>query len=173
MGGLYAYLAGADSTAIYQRLDTLARHNHTPGDHRTADQRRADVLRDLLLGTPTPPHTGTAPHTRTAHPPAPAPAPAPAGTAQHHRRHRAPHRRHRAHRRARRAWRVRLRARAARQGCVSAQVQVTIAATTLAGLDDQPAELAGYGPILASIGPATSPRTAPGGGCSPTRSPAP
>jgi hypothetical protein len=82
-------LDAADATAAYQRLDTYAR---AMGGHdgRTVDQRRADVLIDLILGR----NLNSGPH-------------------------------------------------------LKAQVHVTVAASTLLGLDDQPGELAGYGPITA------------------------
>ena len=78
-----------DATAIYQRLDTIARMCR---DDRTMDQRRADVFVDLLLGKACYDTPATA-----------------------------------------------------------ATVLVTVAATTLAGMDDKPGELAGYGPISAAM----------------------
>ncbi|WP_239334637.1 HNH endonuclease signature motif containing protein [Frankia sp. CiP3] len=50
MAELWALLPAADAQAAYQRIDALARHAATPGDARSADERRADVLTDLLLG---------------------------------------------------------------------------------------------------------------------------
>ena len=44
-----ACLGAVDATAIYQRLDDLARAA-APGDTRSMDQRRADTFVDLLLG---------------------------------------------------------------------------------------------------------------------------
>jgi len=81
-------LDAADATAIYQRLDDLARAA-TPGDVRSMDQRRADILVDLLLGR------------TTGHGPG------------------------------------------------RARIHVTVAASTLLGLDELPGELAGHGPIPA------------------------
>lgn len=51
---LHAYnLAPERVMAIRRRLNRLARTAKTPGDHRTADQTRADVFTDLLTQTPT------------------------------------------------------------------------------------------------------------------------
>ena len=81
-------LDAADAVAAYQRLDDYAR---TMGadDARTMDQRRADVLIDLILGRITAPQSNRP------------------------------------------------------------LVHVTVAASTLAGLNDQPGNLTGYGPITA------------------------
>jgi hypothetical protein len=99
MATLWAVLTATDARSIYTLLDTHARRAATPDDQRTMDQRRADTLVDLLIGT-------TAP-----------------------------------------------------TGRVRVQVNVTVAASTLAGLDEQPGNLAGldeqpgnlagYGPITA------------------------
>jgi hypothetical protein len=48
MARLHAYLPATEATAIYQRIDAFARQA-APGDGRTLDQRRADVLVDLML----------------------------------------------------------------------------------------------------------------------------
>jgi hypothetical protein len=93
MAWLNAYLPAADATRIHQRLDAFA-HAAPPDDERTMDQRRADVLIDLLLGRPTTDNTG-----------------GPGGVVVH----------------------------------------VTVPATMLMGLDNQPGELAGYGPIPADV----------------------
>jgi hypothetical protein len=50
MAQLSAYLPAEHAAACYQRLDTLARTARTPEDARNADERRADVFVDLLLG---------------------------------------------------------------------------------------------------------------------------
>jgi len=89
MAEVTATVTAPEATAIYQRLDTLARMCR---DGRSMDQRRADVFVDLLLGkacydTPT----------------------------------------------------------------TAATILVTVAATTLAGMDDKPGELAGYGSISAAM----------------------
>jgi hypothetical protein len=51
MAGLWALLPAEDAVAIRDRLTGLARDTPTD-DTRTADQRRADVFVDLLLGAP-------------------------------------------------------------------------------------------------------------------------
>jgi Domain of unknown function (DUF222) len=86
---LVATLPAEQATAIYQRVDQIARG--LPADERTADARRADVLTDLLL--------------------------ADSGTG----------------------------------GGIRPLVHVTVPATTLLGLDDQPGDLAGYGPVPATV----------------------
>lgn len=48
-------LAADTAAAAWTRVDDLARRPATPGDERTLDQRRADTVADLLLGT-TPGH---------------------------------------------------------------------------------------------------------------------
>lgn len=53
MGWLNAFLRAEDLCAIYQRVDDFARHAKSADDHRTMNQVRADVFRDLLLGTAT------------------------------------------------------------------------------------------------------------------------
>ncbi|MQA83544.1 MAG: DUF222 domain-containing protein [Streptosporangiales bacterium] len=83
--------------AIYDKLTDMARAAKTPDDGRSIDQRRADALVELCLGTN--PHTGAADEA--------------AG--------------------------------------IAAKVQVTVGAGTLLGLDNQPGELAGYGPIPADM----------------------
>lgn len=48
-----ANLPAAESVAAWERITALADAARHPGDPRTADARRADVLLDLLLGRPT------------------------------------------------------------------------------------------------------------------------
>jgi uncharacterized protein DUF222 len=72
--------------AIALRVDKIARQTKTPDDPRTMDQRRADVVCDLLLGKPS---------------------------------------------------------------NVRVSLRVTVPVSMVMGLDDQPGELAGYGPITA------------------------
>ncbi|MQA78347.1 MAG: DUF222 domain-containing protein [Streptosporangiales bacterium] len=50
VSSLTAVMAGDVATAAWTRVDDLARTT-TPGDDRTLDQRRADTVADLLLGT--------------------------------------------------------------------------------------------------------------------------
>jgi Domain of unknown function (DUF222) len=94
MAELSATLTAPEAEQIYQTLDVFAQACKSEGDTRTADERRADALCDLLLD---PRH-----HTTNG-----------------------------------------------RTGGV--QVQVTVPASTLMGVDDQPGDLAGYGPIPADL----------------------
>ncbi|MCP2164241.1 HNH endonuclease signature motif containing protein [Goodfellowiella coeruleoviolacea] len=87
MAELRAHLPAHLALAIIDKINAAACQARTPGDPRTADQRRADAFVDICLG----------------------------------------------------------------EASYQAQIQVTIAATTLLGLDDQPGELAGYGEIPASV----------------------
>lgn len=50
---LWARLPAEQAAACYDRVSKLAEQAKTPDDVRTCDQRRADVLVDLLLGTAT------------------------------------------------------------------------------------------------------------------------
>lgn len=50
MAEFTADLPAETASAAYARIDLLARRTTTTGDDRTMDQRRADVLADLLLG---------------------------------------------------------------------------------------------------------------------------
>jgi hypothetical protein len=50
MATLLAYLPAETASASYARVDTIARALKTPGEDRTLEQLRADVLSDLLLG---------------------------------------------------------------------------------------------------------------------------
>lgn len=97
MAELTATLSAEVATAIYQRVDLLARGQTRDRGRRSADARRADVFAALLLSDTKPHHAASA------------------GVA------------------------------------VRPLVQVTIAATTLAGADDAPAELSGYGPVPAAM----------------------
>jgi len=94
MAELSATLTAPEAEEIYHTLDVYARECRTDGDTRTADERRADALCDLILD-PRFHHTSG--------------------------------------------------------GKGGVQVQVTVPATTLMGLDDQPGDLAGYGPIPADL----------------------
>ncbi|HEX5495631.1 MAG TPA: DUF222 domain-containing protein [Mycobacteriales bacterium] len=95
MAELTALLPAEQATAVYQRIDTLARGSRVPGDQRGADARRADVFVGLLMGRREPG--------------------------------------------------------AAKPGGVRPLVHVTVAASTLAGADSEPAVLDGYGPISAAF----------------------
>ncbi|WP_322748226.1 MULTISPECIES: DUF222 domain-containing protein, partial [unclassified Frankia] len=50
MAELSAFLAAPDAQAAYQRIDALARRAGDAADTRSIDERRADVLTDILLG---------------------------------------------------------------------------------------------------------------------------
>src|SRR5437588_6857041 len=138
MASLWAYLPAEDAVAIYHKVDDLARSAKTPRDERSADERRADAFTDLLLNTypnPKGSHqragsdsrslTGTDVDVQT-------------GTKE-------------AGMRARRAAGNGTRAGCGREATGSGRIEVlvTIPATTLLGLDNGPAELAGYGAITA------------------------
>jgi uncharacterized protein DUF222 len=86
MAKVYAVIPVEKAVAIALRVDKIARQSKTPDDPRTMDQRRADVVCDLLLGKPS---------------------------------------------------------------NVRVSLQVTVPVSMVMGLDDQPGELAGYGPITA------------------------
>ncbi|MEO6087500.1 MAG: DUF222 domain-containing protein, partial [Umezawaea sp.] len=86
MAKVYAVVPAEKAVAIALRVDKIARQSKTPEDQRTMDQRRADVVCDLLLGKPSNVHV---------------------------------------------------------------QLQVTVPVSMVMRLDDQPGELAGYGPITA------------------------
>jgi hypothetical protein len=101
MGELWALLGVDDLAAVLTRLDTLTA-TKIPGDQRSADQRRADTLVALLLGTGTGTSTGDL--------------------------------------EAVSSWQGR-----------RPSVQVTVAASTMLGLDQHPGELDGYGPIPAAM----------------------
>jgi hypothetical protein len=149
MATLSAYLPAGDALGVYAVLDEHARHAGFPGDERTLEARRGDALVDLVLNpTGYSSHTTSTAHDHTTQQPsgehpsthhtsdasaspdtdedfAPAPdATNPAG--------------------CRCAC-----GRCHRGGGVD--VRVTIPYTALLGADDQPGELAGYGPIPAAV----------------------
>ncbi|HEX5493596.1 MAG TPA: DUF222 domain-containing protein [Mycobacteriales bacterium] len=97
MAELTAFLPADQASAVYRRVDALARGARVLGDERGADARRADVFVNLLLGRRDPgmagePGSGLRP-----------------------------------------------------------LVHVTVSASTLAGADDKPGRLDGYGPIGAAF----------------------
>jgi hypothetical protein len=50
MATLCAYLPAGDAVGVYSVLDEYARHSGSAGDERTLDARRGDALVDLVLG---------------------------------------------------------------------------------------------------------------------------
>lgn len=97
MAGVWSVLRADHALAYFEGITALAERAKEPGDPRTLDQRRADVLADLgaqLLAR------GDLPRRHGRRP----------------------------------------------------SLQITLAATTVLGLDDAPGELAGYGPIPAWLG---------------------
>ncbi|HEY0217615.1 MAG TPA: DUF222 domain-containing protein [Cellulomonas sp.] len=136
MAGLWAVLPAATAARIDATLDTAARTARSAGDERTLDQLRADGLSDLVLHTACavsaqpsalPPlgagHAGGFPD--AVH--VPGDRCPPAGTEHPDGPHPCP---------------------VARHG--RARVRVTVALSTLLGIDDEPADLAGYGPVDAT-----------------------
>ncbi|MDT7598871.1 MAG: hypothetical protein QOK26_948, partial [Pseudonocardiales bacterium] len=146
MATLSAYLPAHEAVAAYGMIDDHARRAGAATDGRTMDARRADALVDLILDRPA---TGTAPTTR------PAPGTKAARTGTPPRGPSSPsnggsppssfHPQPRAHTGA--PARCDCANRKARPGGI--QVLVTVALPTL--LDQQPAELAGHGPIPADL----------------------
>ncbi|MGH3853888.1 MAG: DUF222 domain-containing protein [Pseudonocardiaceae bacterium] len=140
MATLSAYLPAADATGMFAVIDEHARQAGSPGDERGMDARRADALVDLVLTPTGSPSAGasTARDHTTEHAtgqPTGCPgnarddAPAPGTTS--------PASRHCECGRPRRGAGV--------------DVRVTIPYTALLGAEDQPGELAGYGPIPAAV----------------------
>ncbi|MCQ2001992.1 HNH endonuclease [Arthrobacter zhaoxinii] len=126
MAELGAYLAAEQGQLIYGALTTAARGEQAAGDPRSVGQLRADILASLLTGAPVTRHeapglqTPQAPHRRPAgHDKHPVSEPTPAGS------------------------------RAGAGAGARTEIMVLVNADTLLGLDDQPAELNGYGPISA------------------------
>ena len=132
MTWLTAYLPAPDAATILAAINAAAHAtvHRRGGDTRTADQRRADALVDLCstpLHGPTTPHDPDTPHgphgPTTLHGPGRGPG--------------GPHTPHTPH--------------GTRAHGQRPAIQVTVAASTLLGLDDQPAELDGHGPITAGM----------------------
>lgn len=139
MAGVWAVLPAASAVRLDSALGSLARSARTAGDPRTLDQLRADLLVELTAGTVegsaaavalTSP--GEAEHSacHTTH--------HCAGRAANHSTH------HSTDQSADQADGGR-----ARRPSSRTEVRVTVALSTLLGLDDAPAGLAGYGPITA------------------------
>ncbi|WP_176697634.1 HNH endonuclease [Arthrobacter koreensis] len=160
MSCLSAIIAAEKGQAMFAALTSAAKAGKHAGDPRTMDQLRADTLTELLLENQPPTsmrETQAAPGTRagsdnTANEPAPdpvptptptaAPAPGPSGNPLS-----GPAGNTQPGRRPRRAERHRTQNR--NRSTVRTEVMVLINADTLAGLDENPAELNGYGPISA------------------------
>lgn len=136
MAGIWAVLPATGAARLDSALDSLARGARAAGDPRTLDQLRADLLVDLTVGDVEGSAAvaalarvdgdgagdaapGTVPDADADADAAPALCPA-TGDAP----------------RVRRASR-------------RTEIRVTVALPTLLGLDDEPADLAGYGPITA------------------------
>ena len=138
MSCLSAIIAAEKGQAMFAALTGAAKAGRRAGDPRTMDQLRADTLTELLLegdsrdinpdgpsdgaGTVVEHHTGTVSGTGTG-----------TGTGTS------------ARKRPRRAERHRNQNRSK----VRTEVMVLISADTLAGVDEHPAELNGYGPVSA------------------------
>src|SRR6478609_802048 len=152
MAGLWAVLPAADAVRLDGMLDALARRSRQAGDPRTLDQLRADELLDRVLGrsehvvapdgTVLPSQRGWAHEDLDAFgvpvdaapevAPAPAAARAEAGAPAESG---AP------------AQAAATRCRDAAEPAPRAVVHVTVSLATLMGADDEPGDLAGYGPI--------------------------
>ena len=136
MTELWAYLSADSAAIIKATLDAMAHStiHRAGGDERSADQRRADALVDLArtaLTDPTPANPARRPQARPGRACTDPAAAGPTGTG----------------RADTKSTRVRL----ARGHGQRPAVQVTIAASTLMGLDDHTCELDGYGAITAAM----------------------
>ena len=131
MAGVWAVLPAESAVRLDSALGSLARSARTGGDPRTLDQLRADLLVDLTVGTvegsvaavalASLGSAGPAGEVRGAKADAPAAEAADDAPGGMTTRRRPPR----------------------------TEVRVTVALSTLLGLDDAPADLAGYGPITA------------------------
>ncbi|MCC9175877.1 HNH endonuclease [Arthrobacter sp. zg-Y179] len=136
MAELGAYLAAEQGQLIYGALTTAARGEQAAGDPRSVGQLRADILTSLLTGAPGTVHEAPdgqapkAPHRRPAGRDRPVSEPTPPGAGTGN------------------GAGVGTAAGAAGAGART-EIMVLVNADTLLGLDDQPAELNGYGPISA------------------------
>ena len=141
---LWALLPAEGTIRAKTGLDILARAARTPGDARTADQRRADTLIDLLATATRTPCSGPGnpdpAHVTDAGSADPAPSPDAADAA-----------------RARVGGAVGAPGSAGR-ACMPVtpvrrppEVLVTVSLDTLLGLTEDPGHLAGYGPVVADL----------------------
>jgi Domain of unknown function (DUF222) len=154
MATLSAYFPAHEAVAAYGMIDDHARRAGTATGGRTMDARRADALVDLILDRPatgTTPTTRPAPGTDSEHTAAPTRGPSgpsdQSGPASGESSPLSFGSQPPAH--AGTPARCDCANRTARPGGI--QVLVTVALPTLLGLDQQPAELAGYGPIPADL----------------------
>lgn len=131
MAGIWAVLPATSAVRLDSALGSLARSATTAGDPRTLDQPRADLLVDLTVGSV----EGNVAAAALAslgssgpggHPEVDEPGEAPESATRGERREPT-----------------------ARRPAPRTEVRVTVALSTLLGLDDAPGELAGYGPITA------------------------
>lgn len=120
MAGIWAVLPAGGAARLDASLTALARAGRTAGDPRTLDQLRADLLVDLTTGATTGATGTTAPGGVGGTTGDPSTATTTADGPTHPTRP--------THR---------------------TEIRVTVALGTLLGLDDDPATLAGYGPITA------------------------
>ncbi|MGW9403772.1 DUF222 domain-containing protein [Arthrobacter sp. NPDC055585] len=146
MSCLSAIIAAEKGQAMFAALTGAAKAGKRTGDPRTMDQLRADTLTALLQGEPEDTETPTDLSTRTESeietPPgsgsrAGSPAERKADTATGPRSNKRPRRAERHRNRNQNRSKVRT------------EAMVLINADTLAGIDENPAELNGYGPISA------------------------
>lgn len=135
MSCLTAFLAAEQGQAIFTALSGAARAGKTAGDPRTIDQLRSDTLASVLLDGG--PQAGNSPRPRGTEPARSDAVPEPSP---------------RAKRDANRTEQSRSRQRPPSRTRIKTEVMVLINADTLAGVDQAPAELNGYGPISAEAG---------------------
>ena len=152
MAGVWAVLPATSAVRLDSALGALARSARSAGDPRTLDQLRADLLVDLTVGTVEGSVAAVAlaalGSTRAEDPrhPVQQPASTTPATGGHHTDGGIDSRG--AGGRGAGGHGAGGRASAGRPG-PRTEVRVTVALSTLLGLDDAPADLAGYGPITA------------------------
>ncbi|MBF4993597.1 DUF222 domain-containing protein [Arthrobacter gandavensis] len=142
MSCLSAVIAAEKGQAMFAALTGAAKAGKHAGDPRTMDQLRADTLTELLLENQPPTNMRTAHATTPTPGMREAPDGGPAGSTQ-------PDKRPRRAERHRNQNQNQNRSRSRSRSRVRTEVMVLINADTLAGLDENPAELNGYGPISA------------------------
>ena len=131
MAGIWAVLPATSAVRLDSALGSLARSARTAGDPRTLDELRADLLVDLAVGTvegsvaaAALASLGSAEPGSCSEADGPHDAPEAVTNVEHG-------------------------PLATRRPAPRTEVRVTVALSTLLGLDDAPADLAGYGPITA------------------------